>query len=371
MQKLNKEVIDLQNTINSLSNEILQQRMNQMQRDMDNAAMGAAARRGAYSNALAQLYQDAAAQCPTHSRAPELNELLSDIILREQELSDIMKCANAVCTPEIKERLSPEIVAGFERMSYSEKAEAWGDAFTELLDLQDVRNERIIANTGSCQCDDGWVASSSKSACIRNGSDTPTNFPATTQRGGSLPPDVAADTWYSQTVSDFIDAGFVSNKELFRPDALATRAEFIRLIVDMNGGVLSSPPAKASFWDVPVGSPEFAYMEEAAKEGWIAGKGNCYGKDLCSAQPYIPISRAEATAIIIRSFALEGGEAPTFEDIPDGAWYADAIRTAASRCILQGDGGRRLVRPAANMNRAEMIVMLDRVDRGLSYPNCL
>jgi len=189
---------------------------------------------------------------------------------------------------------------------------------------------------------------------------------------GSLifPPDVTAGMWYSTALSTFIDAGYIPIQQSFRPAELATREEFIRLIVELNGGVLQELPSKPSFNDVPVDSTAFSWFEEAAKEGWVTGQGDCYGKHPCNAKPNDPINRAEAAALIIRAFGLTQGQAPAFEDAPAGAWYADIIRTAASRCILQGDNGSSRVRPAAHMNRAEMIAMLWRVDRDLSYPDC-
>ena len=185
-----------------------------------------------------------------------------------------------------------------------------------------------------------------------------------------LPPDITTGTWYSNALSTFIDAGWISGQQSFRPAELATREEVIRLIVQMNGGVLHELPSQPSFDDVPVDSTAFGWFEEAAKEGWVTGQGDCYGKHPCKAKPNDPINRAEAAALIIRAFALTQGEAPAFDDAPAGAWYGDIIRTAASHCILQGDSGARRVRPAANMNRAEMIAMLWRVDQGLTYPNC-
>lgn len=192
----------------------------------------------------------------------------------------------------------------------------------------------------------------------------------TTSTNNMLPPDAVAGTWYSTALSTFVDAGWVSSQQSFRPADMATREEFIRLIVELNGGVLQELPSQPSFDDVPVDSTAFGWFEEAAKEGWVTGQGDCYGEHPCYAKPNDPINRAEAAALIIRAFGLTQGEAPTFDDAPAGAWYGDIIRTAASKCILQGDSGSRRVRPAAHMNRAEMIVMLDRMDRGLSYPDC-
>lgn len=203
--------------------------------------------------------------------------------------------------------------------------------------------------------------------CVRK---TPAITTTRTNATAILPPDVTADTWYSTALSTFVDAGWIPGQQSFRPADLATREEFIRLIVEMNGGILRELPTQPSFDDVPVDSTAFGWFEEAAQEGWVTGQGDCYGKHPCHAKPNDPINRAEAAALIIRAFGLTQGEAPAFDDAPAGAWYGNIIRTAASKCILQGDSGSRRVRPAANMNRAEMIAMLWRVDQGFTYPNC-
>lgn len=186
----------------------------------------------------------------------------------------------------------------------------------------------------------------------------------------TLPPDVTSDAWYAPALSAFVNADYISTNQSFRPADLATREEFVRLIVELNGGVQHELPSEPSFDDVPIDSTAFGWFEEAAKEGWLTGQGDCYGTHPCNAKPDDPINRAEAAALIIRSFQLTQGQAPYFVDAPAGAWYGDIIPTAASHCILQGDSGSAHVRPSSNMNRAEMIVMLQRVDQGLIWPNC-
>ena len=181
--------------------------------------------------------------------------------------------------------------------------------------------------------------------------------------------DVAAGVWYEEAVNAFADAGFLDTTQpRFRGGDNANRAEFVKLVVELNGGILSTPPAVPSFNDVPTGAWYYGYFEEAAKEGWVRGDGNCYGSKPCYARPGANINRAEAAALIVRSFALEWtGDAPQFVDNPSGQWYTDVIQTAADHCVLQGDDSTGRVRPGDNMNRAEMIVMLHRVDLGLQY----
>ncbi len=181
--------------------------------------------------------------------------------------------------------------------------------------------------------------------------------------------DVPAGVWYKDAVDAFTADGILdSTQARFRGSDLANRAEFVKLLVELNGGLLSTPPAVASFDDAKASAWYYAYMEEAGKEGWVKGDGNCYGSHPCYARPAANINRAEAAALIVRAFALEGtGDAPQFVDNPTGQWYTSAIQTAADYCVLQGDDSTGRVRPSDNMNRAEMVVMLHRVDMGMTY----
>jgi len=181
--------------------------------------------------------------------------------------------------------------------------------------------------------------------------------------------DVPSGVWYKDAVSAFTDAGYLdATQARFRGGDTATRAEFTKLIVMLNGGLLSTPPAVPSFNDVPTGAWFYAYMEEAAKEGWVRGDNNCYGTKPCNARPNANINRAEAASLIVRAFGLEStGAAAQFVDNPSGQWYTESIQTAADNCVLQGDDSTGRVRPSDNMNRAEMVVMLHRVDQGLTF----
>ncbi len=181
--------------------------------------------------------------------------------------------------------------------------------------------------------------------------------------------DVPAGVWYEDAVSAFTDAGYLdSTQSRFRGTDNANRAEFVKLVVELNGGVINTVPSVPSFDDTATGAWYYKYFEEAGKEGWVRGDGSCYGKHPCYARPAANINRAEAAAIIVRAFGLEAaGAAPQFVDNPSGQWYTSDIQTAADHCVLQGDDSTGRVRPSDNMNRAEMVVMLHRVDQGMTY----
>jgi hypothetical protein len=184
--------------------------------------------------------------------------------------------------------------------------------------------------------------------------------------------DVPGGVWYEDAVQAFVDAGYLDSSQThFRGGDNANRAEFVKLVVELNGGILSTAPSVPSFDDVKPGAWFYGYFEEAGKEGWVTGDGKCYGSHPCWARPSANINRAEAAAIIVRAFGLDStGEAPKFVDNASGQWYTDAIQSAADHCVLQGDDSTGRVRPSDNMNRAEMVVMLHRVDMNMSYSEC-
>ena len=181
--------------------------------------------------------------------------------------------------------------------------------------------------------------------------------------------DVSAGAWFGDSVKAFTDAGYLdATQARFRPGDNANRAEFVKLVVELNGGILSTPPAVASFDDVSTGAWFYGYMEEAGKEGWVRGDGDCYGKHPCWARPAANINRAEAAALIVRAFGLTPtGDAKQFVDNPSGQWYTSVVQTAADHCVLQGDDATGRARPGDNMNRAEMVTMLYRVDQNLTF----
>ena len=184
--------------------------------------------------------------------------------------------------------------------------------------------------------------------------------------------DVSPNAWYANSVLLFQEAGYLSAKDgLFYPDKKATRAEFVSLMVDLLGGVQDEDYDTESFDDITRRQSYFKHFEEAGKRGLVKGEGNCYGSDNCKANPNDPINRAEAAILLLRAFNLERTpEAPSFSDASIGEWYTEGISAAASLCILRGDDGASTVRPADNMNKAEMIVMLERLFKNARYPSC-
>ncbi len=179
--------------------------------------------------------------------------------------------------------------------------------------------------------------------------------------------DVDAGAWYEAAAAALLESGALDRNETrLRPNDLATRAEVLKLLVEVYDADMVNP-ATPSFSDVPRSAWYYTYVETAAREGWLKGDGECYGKgraSTCTARPSATVNRAEMAIMMQRAFNLQYLDlAPVFSDNVRSQWYFVPIQTAADHCILQGDGGTNRVRPAASMNRAEMVVMFDRASK--------
>jgi hypothetical protein len=183
--------------------------------------------------------------------------------------------------------------------------------------------------------------------------------------------DVPSGAYYEQAASELLRSGALdTNEARLRPGELATRAEVMKLLVNVYGADMVTP-STPSFGDVPKSAWYYSYMETAAREGWVKGDSNCYGTTAsrCMARPGDGVNRAEMAIILQRAFRLPHLElAPVFSDNTNrGNWYFVPVQTAADHCILQGDAGSTWVRPSASMNRAEMVVMFYRAQQQMRY----
>jgi hypothetical protein len=182
--------------------------------------------------------------------------------------------------------------------------------------------------------------------------------------------DVQAGVWYEEAATALLESGALDQSESrLRPNDLATRAEVLKLLVNVYGEDLVYPTT-SSFSDVSKTAWYYPYVEASARAGWIKGDADCYGKGLarCTARPSDQVNRAEMAALLQRAYRLSYLQlAPEFQDNARGQWYHDPIQIAADHCILEGDGGTSRVRPAASMNRAEMVVIMHRASMGMRY----
>jgi hypothetical protein len=181
--------------------------------------------------------------------------------------------------------------------------------------------------------------------------------------------DVRANAWYAAAISSLRIAGILdTTQKQFHPQAMATRAEFLKLLLAIAQKQPGTPPLLQSFDDTHPSDWFYATMEEAAKQGWIHGDRNCFGLHPCLARPKAGISRAEAAVLLSRALGVEQtGKAPPFIDADPAAWYAYGIGAAADHCILFGDAATTAVRPHDPIVRAEMAVLLYRATLKQKY----
>ncbi|TSC79232.1 MAG: peptidase S8 and S53 subtilisin kexin sedolisin [Candidatus Peregrinibacteria bacterium Gr01-1014_25] len=181
--------------------------------------------------------------------------------------------------------------------------------------------------------------------------------------------DIEAGAWYEDAAAALLASGALDRSESrLRPGDLATRAEVMKMLVHLYGHTLISP-SRPSFDDVPRTTWYYPYVETAARAGLIRGDKNCYEQFRpCTARPADGVNRAEMAILLGRAYALSyDATAPVFPDNRRNAWYFEPIQTAADHCILQGDDRTGNVRPAAFMNRAEMVAMFHRASQNLEY----
>jgi hypothetical protein len=98
------------------------------------------------------------------------------------------------------------------------------------------------------------------------------------------------------------------------------------------------------------------WSEEAVNKWSGYGIINGYGGTF---RPNAPITRAEMAAVLDNMMQYQAVAENVFSDVPDRAWYADAVRKANAVGILKGDGAGRAL-PTALITREQAAVMLAR-----------
>lgn len=181
--------------------------------------------------------------------------------------------------------------------------------------------------------------------------------------------DVPTGIWYEDALKSFLDKGILDiTQKLFRGNDTAVRAEFAKVLGKLHGDKAEEYDGVRQFDDAAPGQWYTPFIEFAGTKGWMRGYNNCIGTRPCTVMPGSTITRAEAVAMIVRFYGLKRiGSAPLFADVRPDAWYATDIAIAADRCIVQGTGSGRRANPNERLNRAEMIVLLERARKDLSY----
>ncbi len=140
-------------------------------------------------------------------------------------------------------------------------------------------------------------------------------------------------------------------EDTFAPTQDCTRAQIVTFLWRAAG----SPVVNylMPFSDVEENAWYAEAVRWAASEGITAGYGSA---DLFA--PDQPCTRAQAVTFLFRALEGEAGES-SFTDVPDGAFYADAVGWAQANGITEGIGGGRFG-PEFPCQRAQIITLLYR-----------
>lgn len=139
----------------------------------------------------------------------------------------------------------------------------------------------------------------------------------------------------------------------------AAQAEIVR-----EGGMAFIPERSVYFADVDTNySWAFHAIDYLANTGVVSGTGNLIYS------PGKSLSRADFVLMLYRAYDMEKyAEGENFADVPDTAYYADAVRAAHTIGIAEGDENNKF-NPSQTLTRQDAMVLLKRtLDRtGLQF----
>lgn len=172
--------------------------------------------------------------------------------------------------------------------------------------------------------------------------------------------DLPETHWAYKHITELYDYGVISGYTdgSFRPDALVTRGEFIKLITDgMNINTPTSETEAVSFTDVAPDNWVYPYVQRLASVGGITG----YEDGSCGVSKNI--SRQEAAVFIERVLKIKNttfieAETEEFVDESDIADYAkEAVKNLSAAEIISGFNDGRFM-PEDNLTRAQAATII-------------
>ncbi len=132
------------------------------------------------------------------------------------------------------------------------------------------------------------------------------------------------------------------------------------------GAVYVTVPASEAGRPLEVYLAEEAYFPDCLQD-WgmdvptgakpLAARGVVQGDRAGNLNAARAITRAEAAAMLARLLSLEPGGAPGYGDVPEGAWYRDAVSALRAAGIASADGA---FQPDRLVTRAEFMTFLAR-----------
>jgi len=157
--------------------------------------------------------------------------------------------------------------------------------------------------------------------------------------------------WAEDYIRQLYEDGVVSGKtsDLFEPNALITRAELVKIVVNVFGYAVNEAVEERPFPDVLRGT-WFAPYVEAAKREAITG-----GFPDGTFQPHKSVNRASALKMLVVASGLDYLDSPVnFTDVKESDWFAGFVGFAQQNDIAGGyeDGS---FRPGNLITRAEVV----------------
>jgi len=134
------------------------------------------------------------------------------------------------------------------------------------------------------------------------------------------------------------------------------KSEGIKLTVENT--LVNSPVAVPVKTEIFTDISDYEWAREAIEA--LYEQGIVSGKSEKEFAPKDNITREEFAAIIVRAMGIKAGETDVeFADVPEGAWYAEAIKTAASAQIIFGKDNSNFG-VGENITRQDMAVIIAR-----------
>ena len=174
--------------------------------------------------------------------------------------------------------------------------------------------------------------------------------------------DIAADYWAANNIYALELSGIIDGypDDTFKPYNPITRAEFSKIVAIAMNLQLESP-LQPSFKDVAADAWYYAYVEAAAKAGFVKGDGHGYFR------PEDLISRQEVAIVLVRAMGQESaalsrtGEATKFaDDQMIKAWARGYVLVAVDEQFINGFAEDNTFKPVNNATRAESSAMVSR-----------
>ncbi|MEM8705737.1 MAG: S-layer homology domain-containing protein, partial [Actinomycetota bacterium] len=167
--------------------------------------------------------------------------------------------------------------------------------------------------------------------------------------------DVPAGVWFETPVEWLVSVGITNGTSdtTFSPNDFVNRGQMAAFLARYGEYLGGSP--EAGFSDVPDG----AFYD--APVDWLVERGITQGTSATTYSPGANVTRAQMAAFLWR-FAgrMPSDVATPFTDVPDGAWYAEAVSWLLENGITQGTSATTFS-PGANVTRAQMAAFLWRL----------